>query len=288
MSIRALALDLDGTLLNPYNELESDTVRCLTHLRKKGLLLFIATGRTVNEMAHILPHLDVDGVVAANGMLTYSGEKILQQHHVPHSLVKQVTREARKANIYYEIHPHTAARYALIHDKGYMEQEISGAKPSSVEDNEWRSRIFAMKKEIAWAESIQNNDAVMKLYFFSKEKQRMIQWKETLEKMRESSPFAAFSSSEHNVEIMAAGVSKATGLRVLLDSCQINSTELLAVGDSENDLPMFQLAGHAAAMANASDLVKSHTKETTRLSYAENGLYYYLKDKFSSIMSEYK
>ena len=288
MNIRAIALDLDGTLLNPYNELESDTVRYLTHLRKKGLLLFIATGRTVNEMAHILPYLDVDGVVAANGMWTYSGEKILQQHHVPDSLVKQVTREARKANIYYEIHPHAASRYALIHDKGFMEREISGAKPSSVEDNEWRSRIFAMKKEIAWAESINNNDAVMKMYFFCKEKERMHQWKETLERIRESSPFAAFSSSEHNVEIMAAGVSKATGLQVLLDSCQISNTELLAVGDSENDLPMFQLAGHAAAMANASDYVKSHAKETTRLSYAENGLYYYLKEKFSSILNECK
>ena len=53
------------------------------------------------------------------------------------------------------------------------------------------------------------------------------------------------------VEIVASGVSKATGLAVVADRLGVAASEVLAIGDEWNDVPMFDWAGTAVAMGNA-------------------------------------
>lgn len=54
-----------------------------------------------------------------------------------------------------------------------------------------------------------------------------------------------------------AGFTKGTGLRVLASEIEILPEEVLVIGDAENDLPMFELAGTAIAVRNAQDVAKS-------------------------------
>lgn len=53
------------------------------------------------------------------------------------------------------------------------------------------------------------------------------------------------------LDILPAGCSKASALLHLAQLSDIDSSEILAIGDNWNDVSMFQMAGHAAVMANA-------------------------------------
>lgn len=59
------------------------------------------------------------------------------------------------------------------------------------------------------------------------------------------------------LDVIQPGVSKATGIRALLDAFGLNASQVMAFGDAGNDLEMIRLAGVGVAMGNASDEVKA-------------------------------
>lgn len=67
-------------------------------------------------------------------------------------------------------------------------------------------------------------------------------------------PYAGFGEW---VELLASGVSKASGLARVADRLGVDAADVLAVGDEWNDVPMFQWAGTSVAMANGPDHVRS-------------------------------
>ncbi|MFB4350529.1 Cof-type HAD-IIB family hydrolase [Microbacterium sp. CR_7] len=75
--------------------------------------------------------------------------------------------------------------------------------------------------------------------------------------------FEATLSGAPFVEVMAEGVTKATGLARLCEHLAIDRAEVVAFGDALNDVEMLHWAGHGVAMANAQDAVKDAADETT-------------------------
>jgi hydroxymethylpyrimidine pyrophosphatase-like HAD family hydrolase len=65
------------------------------------------------------------------------------------------------------------------------------------------------------------------------------------------------------VEVSAAGVSKAAALAELCDELGIAATEVLALGDYPNDLPMLAWAERGIAVANAHPEVLAAADEVT-------------------------
>ena len=57
-------------------------------------------------------------------------------------------------------------------------------------------------------------------------------------------------------EIVCPGVSKAAAVKILAEKFSVDISEVMAIGDSENDLPMLLAAGKSIAMGNAIDSVK--------------------------------
>lgn len=70
------------------------------------------------------------------------------------------------------------------------------------------------------------------------------------------------TSMTNNIEITAENVSKGSALSKLGELIGAKSNEIIAAGDSKNDLPMFEFAGLPIAAGNASDEIKSITKNT--------------------------
>jgi len=284
MNIEAICLDMDGTILDAQNKVSDETINLLTTLRNKGMKIFIATGRTRLEVADVLPKgFEYDGLVTANGMGCIARGRKIAQHALPSELVMEVVELAQKSNIYYEVHPLEEKRYALVTDKEYMTFEVMGEKPMTLHDNEYNARVNAVRDHIRWVEHIHADD-IVKIYFFSMCQRKIDDWKKTLENLQKRHDFNISTSSIHNCEISVKGVSKATGIELLLEEFNISRNHILAVGDAGNDIPMFELAGHSCAMKNAEDDVKKFADEVTKYSYNENGLYHYLKNKFASIL----
>ena len=58
------------------------------------------------------------------------------------------------------------------------------------------------------------------------------------------------------MEVLAPGVSKGEGLKLLADKLGIDSSEVMACGDNMNDMAMVTWAGTGVAVANAVPALK--------------------------------
>ncbi|WP_260286974.1 HAD family hydrolase [Peribacillus aracenensis] len=280
MTNKAIVLDLDGTTLNERNTVNETLEQYIGELRKRGKLIFIATGRTLEEMRDVLPSgMETDGVVTANGMSVFIGKKQIVEHALPPELVEELVAKAGAEEIFYEVHPNDGTRMALLKDKNYMVKQGLMPKPETVDENEWLSRQDAVEDKIRWSEQL-DISSVAKIYFFSNEMNTIRKWKAELGRIKQYNAFTTASSTHHNVEVTVEGITKATGVQLLLKHFQLAPENILAVGDGENDLPLFKLAGHCVAMKNATDLVKEQADEVTEHSYREDGLYRFLKGMF--------
>jgi Cof subfamily protein (haloacid dehalogenase superfamily) len=278
--IKAIALDMDGTMLNVNSQVEPELVDLFRQLKQKGIRIFVATGRTFPEVRRVLPeHLEIDGVVTANGAVTYIGDRIISRRTLDPSVVREAVFQAGQKNIYYEVHTAEGVRFALAKEKERMMEEVFREKPDTLFANEWLSRKAALKEKMVWLDHLVDED-IVKIYFFSMEPENIRKWRNELEQMKNRTPFTLLSSSKHNCEIMADQVSKAYGLNLVLKEYQLAPANLMAVGDSENDLSMFAFASRAVAMKNAADEIKEHADEVTKLPYDENGLYHFLRKEF--------
>lgn len=75
--------------------------------------------------------------------------------------------------------------------------------------------------------------------------------------------FEATLSGAPFVEVMAEGVTKATGLARLCMHLGVDRADVVAFGDALNDVEMLRWAGHGVAMADAAAVVQDAADETT-------------------------
>jgi Cof subfamily protein (haloacid dehalogenase superfamily) len=278
---KAIFLDMDGTILNHQNKVSIHTKEIIDALRNEGIYVFIATGRSFDEIEGVVPEgFQVDGFVTSNGMAGYVGKDVVFEHSLSLELVETVIKKARKNKVYYELFPYGGSRMTLKQDQQYVEAEIKDPKPDSVGINEWLSRKQAIKEEISWTDKIEGN-RFSKFYFFARTKEHINSWKNELDQLKQEIDFTTSISSDHNVELMVANVNKATGMKQMLKRFDLSEDEVMAIGDSDNDIPMLQFVRYAVAMKNAPDRIKEMADDVTDFTCDEDGVYHYLKSKFS-------
>ena len=71
------------------------------------------------------------------------------------------------------------------------------------------------------------------------------------------------------INIMPPGINKGSTLRKFLNDEKINPDSVVAIGDSLNDLSVFELVGFSVAVRNATDKLKQHADF---ISTKDNGL----------------
>jgi hydroxymethylpyrimidine pyrophosphatase-like HAD family hydrolase len=75
--------------------------------------------------------------------------------------------------------------------------------------------------------------------------------------------------NDRALSVLPTGVNKATGVGAVLEELGMSEHNLVAIGDAENDLALFELAEHAVAVGNADPALKRIADRITRGAYAE-------------------
>ena len=88
--------------------------------------------------------------------------------------------------------------------------------------------------------------------------------------------FTVVQTAPFYLEIIPREINKGDGLKQICRALQIDISETIAFGDSENDIPMLRAAGIGVAMGNAVRAVQETADDVT-LSNNEDGIAYYLK-----------
>lgn len=247
--IRMIVSDLDGTLLAGKSHLPEENMRALQRAMDAGVRVSIASGRMLEATLPIARKIGVNAPISLfNGAMTYD----LAQNRVLHGVT--IPRE-------------TAVRVLrAVEARGAYVQAFPGEGYYMEEKNEWtayyENKIGVIGTAVGRRLSDWLETDVYKLLCLGSSAELSA----LLEALTPQFPEICFvKSGETHLEIVARGVSKASGLQALSECTGISTQEMLTFGDEMNDLPMLKLAGTAYAMENCVDGVK---KEIRRIAPA--------------------
>lgn len=230
--IKAIFFDIDGTLLShKTRRVPESAVRALPALRKKGIRLFIASGRHKEELKTLpLPEFDFDGYVTLNGQYCYTGERLIHAEAIAEANVRALAAAAEAESF----------PLVFVEDKhiyiNYVNERVQRAQAS-------------ISTEVPPLGTYVPGTPVYQLipYVTGAELKRL---------MPLIPSCAATSWFSEAFDILPKNGGKRAGILRMLDAFSIAPAEIMAFGDGENDIDMLQLAGIGVAMGNAEDCVK--------------------------------
>lgn len=231
--IRLLALDLDGTVLGPGKEIAPAGRAALQAAERLGVHVALATGRMLRSAAAVRDRLGLRGpLLCYNGGLVQLADGGGWIDPVPLEVAQAVG--------------------ALCRQRGYFLQAYLG-DDLVVPCEDGRAEAYAALAGVSYTVDA----AVAYAPPRPPTKLLVIEPAERQAEVRQALAGVAAGRLElansypHYLEISRLGVDKGTALARLAAALGVAPSEVMAVGDGENDLPMLRYAGVAAAVANA-------------------------------------
>ena len=248
MDIRVIATDMDGTLLDPKGQLDLPRLeKILDKLDQRGIRFVIATGNEIHRMRQLLGHLAERVVlVVANGARIFENNELIQAQTWDDAMVDR----------------------ALAHFKGRECQDqfvVTAMNGGFVKEG----TVFTELDKFMTPEMIEKLyqrmnfvDEFDSSLFGGVLKMSMVVGEERLDSVLQEindlfdGRVRAVSSGYGCIDILQDGIHKAWGLVELLKRWNLKPEQIMAFGDSENDIEMLELAGISYAMENAEEAVK--------------------------------
>ena len=250
MSIKLIALDLDGTTLNSAKHISERTRKALEAAAEKGVPSVVATGRPFAALPK-----DVFDIHAIRYMLTSNGAAIT---------------DLEKNEIFYENCLDTGtveAAVEMLKDTDYILEGFIGGK--AYIEKEYYDHVKKTGRSFRDVNYIlDTRNPIEDLCGFLLEHREHVEninvnfedvsCKPALREMLLTLPNATITTSfKNNMEIGGPTTSKAEALRQLGRLLGVHKDEMLAAGDSPNDMAMLKEAGIAVVMGNGEEEVKA-------------------------------
>ncbi len=241
MTIKLLALDLDGTLLADMHTIPPRTQTAIKAAVERGVCVTIATGR---EFATTKKFVDSLGLttptICFQGALIYAsrtGETIASKGLSlvqAHQLIDLARRHKLALSLYFNGHGYaeytTAQSRTFYQDIGAMLTVVDDLKTAMNEPPIKGLIVHPAKEGEALANRLQ---------------------------IALGNSLNVFHSHHMLTEVTAPNVSKGDALATLADYYGIHQNEVMAIGDQDNDIEMIDWAGLGVAMGNASANAKA-------------------------------
>ena len=249
--IRLLVMDIDGTLLNDQKQITEKTKEALIALEKQGVRLGLASGRPVKGMIRFAEELrmpEFGGIlISSNGarVETLDGE-LLFENPIPKEEAQAVLEHLKKFDV-----------LPMVEDGDYMQvnnvynnQVSVNGQSFNVMDYEAHSNGFLLKESHDLAKSV--NFAPSKILTAGTDTYLKDHWQEMEAPFRDR--LDCMFTAPFYFEYTNKNTNKGEAMRHL----PFETEEIAAVGDAQNDLPMFKAAGVKVAMGNAVDETKAY------------------------------
>ena len=240
---------MDGTILDSQGLLDLPRLeKILDRLEEKGIRFVIATGNEIHRVRQLLGHLtDRVVLIVANGAKIFENNQLIQVETWDDELVE-------KALTFFK-GQECQNQFVIISRNGGFVKE---------------GTIFTQLDKFMTPEMIelfyQRMNFVEELHpelFGGVLKMSLVVGEDRTEQVQEdfnqvfNGHVQAVSSGYGCLDIIQDGIHKAWALQELLKRWDIKPEEIMAFGDSENDVEMLELAGIAYAMENADEKAKA-------------------------------
>lgn len=255
MGIKLFVTDMDGTLLDAERHISEHNRQKIAQAVQDGMIFTVATGRMYKSALPYAKELGIDvPIITYNGaMIKTVGGELLDVEHIPSDLVREVVAFADELGQY--VHIYTDS------DLYYREK---------CAESDWYEHAAGIKGIAVGDRLPEINKGIPKMLIMAKSADMI---PEMLQKFKErfGDRLQGQNSDPTYIEVMAAGVSKARAVLKLAEMYHLSPKDILAIGDSGNDIEMIAAAGVGVAVANAKQIVKD-TAAYQVCSNQENGV----------------
>lgn len=265
--IRAILLDIDGTLTNSKKEISPRTRAALLKAQERGIRLSVVSARTENGLTRFGRWLDFEThhgiLIACNGALIKDMEtgEVLFDRSMPLETSTAILEELKG----YDVIP------LVVHGRHmYTNDVFSGML--HIKRRDGRETDFnVIQYESRSNEYLLCEQDDLAAFFADKPLSKILVAGDP-DYMAEHAPeFAApFEDSTANgftapfyYEFNPRGVDKSEAIRTAFGAMGIGGDEMMAFGDQANDIPMIKTVRYGIAMGNATDEVKEAAFDVT-------------------------
>lgn len=246
--IRILGLDLDGTVFDDRKEITPRTLAAMRAAIDRGVIVLPATGRPVSGVPEQFLHMQ--GVRYA---LTSNGATVTEL--ATGRRLVELTFDAEEAmRIYDVLSPFECAMSIFIDGKTYTSTEnlerLEKFCPPALLPYLKESRVGVDDMHDFMRRHAHGIEKFSILYadYATRDAARKA--------VTSCCRVEATSSLGCNLELNAPGVTKGQALLTLAETLGFSRDQVMACGDSDNDLAMLRMAGLGVAMGNAEPEVK--------------------------------
>lgn len=217
-NIKLVALDMDGTLLNKAGEISEENRRAIKEAENEGVFVVLSTGRSYATCSDFAKSMELQSyLITVNGSEIYDNQgKLVERNIVDSESIQWMWELSQKYGTHF---------WAISCDNIYRAE-----MPEKIHDLQWLKFGFDT-----------NDESIRQII---------------MDELVSKGTFEISNSSPTNIEVNAMGVNKAKAIKLVCSQLDISMENVMAVGDSLNDLAMISEAKVGVAMGNAQEIVK--------------------------------
>ncbi len=248
-------LDVDGTIIDELGRMAPSTPTAITAARAAGHRVLLCTGRALGDIHPAVTAIGFDGAVTAGGaFVDVAGheriERVLGRDDAAHLFAyfrgKAIPFIAQTGDITY-------ADAEAMHRLETAVARAHARLAEPVDAPEPRSSIHVLPLDDAPANLLEH---VAKIVFVGDSPDTFshvaADLADRFHLVTGSIPILGSASGE----VSAAGVTKGSTIEMLLPRLGFTAADAIGIGDSPNDLEMFEVCGTAVAMGGAPAAVR--------------------------------
>lgn len=266
MDIKLIALDMDGTTLQKdYMSISERTRKALESAIAKGIHVVPSTGRILGQLPESVVGIPgINYAVTSNGAAVTNLDtcEVISSNYLGSGSVKKIIKTLTRRNVFCEVY-YQGQSYSQLR---YFEE--IGKKNGLSKDLIAFIRSKAKEVDNILDFTIEHASEIEKINIpLLSDKNLRVLW----QKFSQIHGVTLTKAIANNIEVNHRSANKGAGLKQLCRILDLEPGNVMAIGDSDNDMRMLEFAGLAVAMGNAPAEAKALANHVT-LPFYEDGV----------------
>jgi len=253
---KLVALDLDGTLLDDQEKIPSKNIEVIKELKNKEIHFVIVTGRSDSMTKHIVEELGIDAPILGNNGASIRNaftKELLYLSNLSLDIID-------KMHQYFEKNGSYVRWYGLDDVYSFNQHEFDELLNPYAKFSKRLAKHMNFVVLNHFDELKKLNPIILRCMYVAEDVSQLMVTHKELNELIGANSAEIFKASKLSLDVVARNTSKGNALKSYGESIGITTDEMIAIGDSGNDLSMLEIVGMPVTLENGDSEVKKIAK----------------------------